>query len=408
MTISLSPPESTAPSSLDVARSARRRSGRRWVALGIASVALLFGVGYLPRQARRSALAAQAAQIAREPAQVSVVSPVLAQTKRPLLLPGSVVPLEQAKVYSRANGYVKAWHADMGDHVEAGTLLAELDTPELDREIEQARASLAQADVSILQARATLAYSISTRERYVSLTQLGLSSQQELEERKAQAHVDATKVRVAETERSARAAQLSRLQQLGSFARVLAPFAGTVAARNIERGTLISAAAGTPLFEIVAASSVRVFLQVPQSLVQGVHSGLGVRVEVNEYPGQSFAGNLTRSSGALDPESRTMRAEVQVPNPEGKLLPGMYASVRLELESARRAYVLPATAIIQRKTGPVVATVDGEARVRVLPVEIERDSGAEIEIRSGLTGNERVIRAPAPDLVDGAAVTVAS
>jgi multidrug efflux pump subunit AcrA (membrane-fusion protein) len=127
----------------------------------------------------------EAARGARQPALVRVVSPVLAPTKRSLLLPGSILPLEQAKVYSRANGHVKAWHADMGDHVAAGELLAELDTPEIDREIEQARASLAQADVGILQARATLAYSQSTRERYVSLAALGLSSQQELDEQGA-------------------------------------------------------------------------------------------------------------------------------------------------------------------------------------------------------------------------------
>ena len=408
MTISISPAsvDSDAPASAAL-RSGQRRRGRRLVALGVGALGLLFGLGYLPRQARRAALAEEADRIAREPVSVGVVSPVRAQATRSLLLPGSIQALERASVYSRANGYVRSWRVDMGDHVEAGELLAELDTPELAREIDQAAAALAQADAGILQAKATLAYSRSTLERHSSLASLGLTSQQELEERKAQASVSTANVRVAETERRARAAQLQRLEQLASFARVVAPFSGSVAARNVERGSLVSAGADSPLFEIVAVDPVRVFIQVPQSLVQGVQPGIRAQLELSEFPGVSFAGVLTRSSGTLDPQSRTMRVEVRVPNPDGKLLPGMYASVRLELTSSQRSFLLPATTLLNRKAGTVVAVVDDEDRVRLLPVEIERDSGAEVEIDGGLSGSERVIRAPRPDVAEGQSVRVA-
>lgn len=408
MTLSLSP-ESTAPTSAEApGPTATGRRVRWWQAMGVASVALLFGVGYASRQAQRAALQEEAARVSREPARVVVVTPGRTLAKRPLLLPGNIQPLESAKIYSRANGYVKSWHADLGDRVEAGMLLAELDTPEADRQVEEARASLAQAEVSILQARATLAHSRSTLERYVSLTSLGLSSQQELEERRARATLDSASVQVAETERKARAAHLRRLEQVGSFSRVLAPFGGKVSVRNVERGALVNAGAGAPLFELVATDPVRIFVQVPQSLARGVRSGLDARVEVNELPGQPFTGKLSRSAGTLDPESRTMRVEIQVPNADGKLLPGMYASVRLELESSYRSFVLPATAVLQRKGGSFVAAVAEDGRIQLLPVEIERDSGAEIEIRSGLNGAERVVRAPGPDLVDGLLVQIAS
>jgi len=410
MSISISPEsvDSAAPADRATPPVRGGKRGRQLVALGVGALGLLFSLGYFPRHARRAALAEEADRIAREPVSVGVVTPVRAQATRSLLLPGSIQALERASVYSRANGYVRSWRVDMGDHVEAGELLAELDTPELAREMDQAAAALAQADAGILQAEATLAYSRSTLERHSSLASLGLTSQQELEERKAQASVSAANVRVAETERRARAAQLQRLEQLASFARVVAPFTGSVAARSVERGSLVSAGADSPLFEIVAIDPVRVFIQVPQSLVQGVQPGIPAQLELSEFPGVSFAGVLTRSSGTLDAQSRTMKVEVRVPNPDAKLLPGMYASVRLELTSSQRSFLLPATTLLNRKAGTVVAVVDDEDRVRLRPVEIERDSGAEVEIDGGLTGSERVIRAPRPDIAEGQSVRVAS
>jgi len=410
MTVSVSSSESSLDQALGspVPRApARSRRSSWFAALGIGSLALLFGLGYVPRRTQRDALVREAARVALEPRVVSVVTPLLAKTDRPLLLPGSIQASERAKVYSRANGYVRAWSADMGDPVSAGQLLAELDTPEVDREIDQARASLARAEAVIVQAAATLEFATSTSMRYASLAQEGLISRQELDERLAQANVDTATVRVAEAERNARRADLRRLEQLQSFARVVSPFAGTVSARNVERGTLVNAGAANPLFEVVALDPVRVFLQVPQSLVQSIKPGLAVEIRLNEYPNESFPGELTRSSGTLDPDSRTMNVEVRAPNPDRKLLPGMYASVRVGLQSSRRLHIVPATAIMNQSTGSFVAVVDRESKVRLRPVAIERDSGAEVELGNGLEGNEQVIGAPGPDIVEGLSVRIA-
>lgn len=390
------------------APSTPRRPRPRWLALAaVAGLGALFSVGYVPKHAREAALARAAAARSIEPPRVVTVRPTPSKAERPLMLPGSIEPLETARVHSRASGFVTEWFADMGDRVEAGQLLARLDTPELDRETEQARATLERADASILQAKATAEYSASTHRRYAALAPEGVISLQELAQYAAQAHVDAANIRVARAERGARSAELERLQQLQRFARVVAPFAGTVSARHVERGTLVSGAASGSLYEIVVTDPVRVFVQVPQSLVPDVRAGLPVEIGVSEYPGVAFAGELTRASGTLDPESRTMRAEVRVPNPDGRLLPGMYASVVLTLARGRPSFLLPATALVSGAAGPRVASVDGDGNVRLVPVDVKRDYGAEIEIEQGLSGSETIVRAPGPQLRDGTRVRIA-
>lgn len=385
-----------------------RRRRPWWAALGLATLGALFLVGYVPRQAQRAALAREVARAAADTPRVVSVRPTPSQAERLLALPGSIEPLETARVHSRASGFVTEWSADMGDHVEAGQVLATLDTPELDQELQQARATLARAEASVLQAKATSQYSKSTHRRYAALAPEGVISLQELAQYAAQADVDAANIRVAQAERDARAADLQRLVQLERFGRIVAPFAGTVSARHVERGALVSGGSSGPLFEIVVTDPVRVYVQVPQSLVADIQPGQAVSLAVNEYPGVEFAGTLTRSSGTLDPESRTMRVEARVPNPEGRLLPGMYANVSTSIKRGRRSFLLPATALIQGAAGPSVASVDGDGNVRLLGVEVERDFGAEVEIKHGLSGAEAIIRAPGPQIRDGARVQLAS
>ncbi|HTV18618.1 MAG TPA: efflux RND transporter periplasmic adaptor subunit [Polyangiaceae bacterium] len=405
------PPLTTAPSPSAVrspSRSAPTRRRTSYIALAtVAALGTLFLAGYAPKRAREAALARDAASRSVEPPRVVTVRPTPSKGERPLTLPGSVEPLETAQVHSRASGFVTEWYADLGDQVEAGQLLARLDTPELDRETQQARATLARADASILQAKATAEYSASTHRRYAALAPEGVISLQELAQYAAQAHVDAANIRVAQAERGARAAELERLEQLQRFARVVAPFAGTVSARHVERGALVNGAASGPLYEIVVTDPVRVFIRVPQSLVPDVRAGLPVDVAVSEYPGVAFAGQLTRASGALDPESRTMRVEVRVPNADGRLLPGMYASVKLTLARGRPSFLLPATALVSGSAGPHVASVGADAEVHLIPVDVKRDYGAEVEIEQGLDGSERIVRTPGPQLRDGARVLAA-
>jgi RND family efflux transporter MFP subunit len=387
------------------------RVGRRgrWLALAsVAALGVLFLVGYVPRRAQQGALAREAAALQVELPRVLTVAPKPTRAERALLLPGSIEPLETAQIHSRASGFVREWLVDMGDRVEAGQLLAQLDTPELEREIDQARATLARANAGILQATATSEYSSSTLQRYTALAPEGLVSQQELAQYQAQAHVAAANIRVATAERGARSADLARLEQLQRFARVVAPFAGTISARHVERGELVTGASSEPLFEIVVTDPVRVHVQVPQSLVGDVATGLGVELVVNEYPGQKFAGTLTRTSGTLDPDSRTMRAEVRVPNADGRLLPGMYASVSLLSKRTRPTFSLPSTALISGGDSAQVASVDADGSVHLLRVEVEHDFGAEIEIKHGLTGSESIIRAPGPQIKEGLRVQPSS
>lgn len=401
---SLAPPVPS-PASAPAPLAAKGRRRTSWIVLGtVSALGGLFLVGYAPRHARQSALTKAAAAAATELPRVISVRPTPSAPDRSLLLPGSIEPLETAQVHSRASGYVSEWFADMGDRVEAGQLLARLDTPELDREIEQARATLARADASILQTRATAEHSASTERRYAALAHEGVVSQQDLAQYSAQAHIDAANIRVAQAERRARAADLLRLEQLRRFARIVAPFAGTVSVRHVERGELVNGGAGGPLFEIVVTDPVRVFVQVPQSTVAEIRSGVPVEVGVSEYPGVAFAGTLTRSSGTLDPESRTMRVEVRVPNSDGRLLPGMYASASMTLARGHSSFLLPSTALMTGAGGTRVASVDPDGNVRLIPVEIKRDYGAEIEIERGLSGTETIIRAPGPQIKEGARV----
>ncbi|MET0413304.1 MAG: efflux RND transporter periplasmic adaptor subunit, partial [Polyangiaceae bacterium] len=357
-TISLPSPGSDQPHS----HTRRARIGRtRGVGIGLSLLAALgglFALGYVPKQRQRAGLEADLARVLAEPTAVAVVKPKLPTEERAFSLPGSVQALERTRVYSRADGFVSSWHVDMGDRVEAGQLLCVLDTPELDQQIEQARASVGEGDAAVAQAKATHDYSTATLARYELLARSGLATMQELEQRRAQVNIDAASTRVAEAKRRAQTAELRRLGQLKSFARVVSPFAGSVAQRNVERGTLVSAGAGAPLFEIVATDPVRVQVQIPQSRVRDVKSELPALLAVNEYPDRKFQGKVTRSSGTLDPASRTMNVEIRVPNGDGLLLPGMYANVKLELASSRRGLLLPATTLITTSDGIAVGVVD--------------------------------------------------
>jgi membrane fusion protein, multidrug efflux system len=410
MTSTASPPSALdldTPVPISVPPRARRRAS--WLAAAsLATLGSLFLIGYAPRHARQTALARDTAAAAAEAPRVVTVTPKPTASARPLLLPGSVEPLETAQVHSRASGFVAEWLVDMGDRVEAGQLLARLDTPELDRETEQARATLERAEASVAQARAMAEYATSTHRRFEALAPERVISQQQLAEYAAQAHVADANIRVALAERNARAADLERLEQLRRFARIVAPFAGTVSARHVDRGALITGGSSGPLYEIVVTDPVRVFVQVPQSLVTEIRSGLKVDVVVSEYPGSVFAGTLTRTSGTLDPASRTMRAEVRVPNGDGRLLPGMYASASMTLARARTSFLLPATSLVQGSEGTRVASVGADGSVRLIPINVERDYGAEVEIDHGLGGSETIIRAPGPQIHDGLRVRVAT
>ncbi|GAC1351432.1 MAG: efflux RND transporter periplasmic adaptor subunit [Polyangiales bacterium] len=321
-----------------------------------------------------------------------------------MVLPGSVQPLEETIVYSRASGYLRKWLVDIGDKVKPGEVLAEIDTPEVDQQLNQARAQLVQAQAALGQATANRDFSKTNFSRYRDLAQKGLASQQELERSEAQSAVDQAAVKVAEAAIEAQQANVHRLNETKSFAHVAAPFGGTVNARMIERGALVSPT--TQLFKISAVDPVRVFVQVPQDVAPSVRADVPAQVTVREYGGRVFRGWVARSAGALDSASRTMNTEVRVPNPANELLAGMYAQVGLTLPSSHRVLEIPATALMNDGSGLRVATVGSDSKIRIVKVTIERDTGATIEIASGLEETDRVVKLGAADLSEGRSVEI--
>ncbi len=387
---------------------ARLSPGRvaAFAAVVVVAVGVAFAFGWLPRRQARASLEMQQASV-EGTARVEVVAPKLGSSDRALTLPGSVQALQETVVYARANGYVRKWLVDIGDHVKDGQLIAELDTPELDQQIDAARAQLAQAQAAIVQAKANRDFSSLTLERYKTLTAQGLSAPQDFDQRKAQAAVDEANVTVAEANANAQDANLRHLVQLKAFAKVTAPFAATVTTRMIEIGTLVTAGNATPLYKIAATDPARVFVQVPQDVAPGVRAGQPARVSVREYAGRAFEGTVTRSAEALDPSTRTMNTEVRVPNGDGALIAGMYAEVSMTLPLSHRVVQIPATALVNDAKGSRVAVVDGEDHVHFVNVVVEQDNGATIDLASGLAGDERVVKLGAANLVEGARVIVA-
>lgn len=373
-------------------------------AIAVAVLAALFVGGLLPKL-QRDALAHADARERIAPPRVSTVKPKRAPGKSTLDLPANVQAVQETTVYSRANGYVRRWLVDIGDRVQAGQLMAEIDTPELDQELQQNRAMLGQRDAAVAQAKASLDLSNTMLERYKQLAPSGFASQQDLEQRQSQARVDEANLLAAQAAVAAQRANVNRLLELKSFARVMAPFSGLVTVRNIDRGALVSAT--TRLYTLAATDPVRVFIQVPQSLAGGIEQGLRAKVSVRELPARAFEGEVTRTSGALDPSSRTLTVEIRVPNKEGALLVGMYAQVSLTLASSGNALRVPAAAILARSEGLRVAVVGPDSRIKLLPVTVSRDDGADVEISAGLNGDEDVVANPGARIEEGLLVAVA-
>lgn len=338
---------------------------------------------------------------------VEVIKASELKSDRALSLPGTVRPLEQTQIFARVTGYVRAWKVDLGDKVTAGQVLAEIETPDLDAQLSQARAQLAVAKAAVTQASAQRDYSKSSSTRTAGLADQQLVSKAQVEQTQAQAQTDEALVSSAKSNVAAQEANVRRLLDLQAFSKVVAPFAGTVTTRSIDRGALVREGGTTPLFTVVATDPVRVFVDVPQAIAPSVRNETPATISVREL-GKTFAGKVTRSAGALDLELHTMTTEIQVPNPDGALLPGMYVQAALNLAVPHRVLEIPATALYSDAQGVRVATVDANSKVKYVPITIERDTGAAVQVAGGLTGDERIIKIAVPSLLDGDAVEVAA
>jgi RND family efflux transporter MFP subunit len=324
---------------------------------------------------------------------VAVVTPTRGAPQEEIVLPGTIQAFTDAPIYARTNGYLKRWHVDIGARVQAGQLLAEIDTPELDQQLLQARADLATA-----QANARLAQT--TAERYRDLIQSDSVSRQDLDN--ANGNLEAREAAVE----SARA-NVKRLEQLQAFRRIEAPFAGVITARNTDIGALIDSGSNAKeLFHVAAVNKLRVFVNVPQVYSRAARAGLSADLTLKEFPGRRFSGTLARTANAIEVASRTLLTEIDVDNPRNELLPGAYAEVHIKLPAATTTLQLPVDALIFKGDGLQVASVDAHNRVALVTVTSGRDFGDTVEILSGLTGSERVISNPPDSLSPGDTVRV--
>jgi RND family efflux transporter MFP subunit len=324
---------------------------------------------------------------------VAVTTPQQAATQQEIVLPGTMQAFIDAAVYARVNGYLKRWTADIGARVRQGQLLAEIDTPELDQQLMQARADLATAD-----ANARLAQT--TAERYRDLIKTDSVSRQDLDN--ANGNLEAKQAAVE----SARAG-VKRLEQLQAFRRIEAPFEGVITARNTDVGALIDSGGNAKeLFHIASMHKLRVFINVPEVYSRAATPGLKADLTLKEFPDTRFTGTLVRTSNAIDVASRTLLTEIDIDNANGQLLPGSYAEVHLKLPTPATTMKLPVDAVIFKGDGLQVATIDSANRVKMTPVVSGRDFGDSVEIVSGLSGHERIIVNPPDSLTDGQTVRV--
>jgi membrane fusion protein (multidrug efflux system) len=381
------------------------------IALGAAALVALFLAGYLPRQQAQRLLEASTAASAVAAPRVDVIHPRVQNNVRTLTLPGSLQALEATAVYARATGYVHRWLVDIGDHVKKGRLLVQLDTPELDKQLAQARASLSQTKAALAQAEANRAYAYTTARREAELFAKSLIAAQENDQAQTQAAVWDANVAAAKASVEAQRANVGELAQLVSFGRVYAPYDGTITRRLVDVGTLVNAGAGTAaaeLFEIASTDPMQAYVDVPQVFAPSVRVGADAKIAVKNFPGRVFAGRIARTAGALDAASRTLRTEVDLPNPKGELLAGMFVEVSLDVAVSHQVIRVPSSAIISDARGIHVGVVDGSGKVRLVAVTPGLDNGNTVDLVTGLSGGEQVIAAPPSDVTDGMQVQAVS
>ena len=383
-----------------------RKRGLLLVVLALFAIAALFLLGFVPRWLQRRSLSEAAAETSQGAPRVELVSPKEMKQDRPLQLPGITEALEDTVVYPRVAGYVRRWLVDIGDLVKEGQLLAEIDTPELDAQLEQARADLVQSEASVLRAQTSATLSTTEQKRYETLTPAGVTSGQELEQRRTQAGVDDASVKVAKASAASMQANVNRLVRTKAFARAVAPFSGTVTARMIERGALVSADSKTPMFRVAALDPIRIFVQVPQDVAPSIRTGTRADVKVREFPTRTFEGTISRSAGALDESTRTMNTEIRVPNMQHELMPGMYVNAVLSLAVPHRVLEIPSTALYIGGEGVRVAVVGQDNKVELRKITIERDNGNSIEISTGLTAEDHIVKIANAALVNGSTVEI--
>lgn len=365
----------------------------RFALLAITVLVIAGGFSVARRFSDRRVLARETEKLAVP--SVTAIKPVLESANEELMLPAQLQAYVESSIYSRTNGYLLRWHKDIGSHVGKGELLAEIDTPEVDQELSQARAARQQIEAQVQLAKISA-------DRWANLRKSDSVSQQEADQQisgytQAQANLAAAD------------ANVRRLEQLESFKRIYAPFSGVVTKRNVDLGALITAGSAgqtKELFDVAQVDPLRVYVNVPQTSAPFIRKGMSAHIELREYPGQKFFGKVARTADVIDPATRTLLTEVDVPNPNGRLMPGSFAQVYFSVTVPTMRISIPVNTILFRPEGPRVAVIGADQHVHLKPITIGRDSGLTIEVLEGVGPEDRLVANPADSLEDGQQVNV--
>jgi RND family efflux transporter MFP subunit len=372
-------------------RAKARRSGviKLIIFVSLAGFSTLAFFGITSRFASSAALQEQTNQAAE--LTVAVVTPEKAPATVSVDLPGQTQAYIEAPIFAQTTGYLKKWYFDIGAKVKVGDVLAEIDTPQVDQDLNQAKANLRQAQAAL------------------DLSQVTYARDQDLLERKVIAQQDfdtaSSDLHSKQATVNANAAAVSRLQALEDFKIVRAPFDGTVTRRNTDIGQIVNSGSGTPLFDVAQVSPLRIYVNVPEAMAGYVRIGGPANVTFNEFPGQKFSGQVVRTAQAIDPTSRTLLTEIDVANDAGQLFPGAYSPVHLETEGPS-SLLVPSSSLIFRSEGASLGVVGADNRIHIKKIKIGRDLGGKLEIVSGLSPTDRVVVNPGDSLADGALVHV--
>jgi RND family efflux transporter MFP subunit len=371
-----------------LASAGRRVAFLSILAIAFFAVALLLGIAH--HRAVSAELKADVRDHARTP--VSIVHPQSSSSQLSVTFPANIQAYIETAIYARTNGYIKRWMVDIGARVERGQLLAEIETPELDRQLQQAEAAQIQAEANLDLARSTAA-------RYQDVLKTDGVSKQEADQAVSTLHADEANLKAV-------MANVAQLKDLQAFEKVTAPFAGTITARNIDIGSLIASGTNTLLFRLADTSTLRVYANVPETDSKDVRPGVSVDLEAPGTPGKKFGGQVVRTAGAIDPVSRTLLTEIRVPNPNLELVPGQYGEVTFHLHSSNPVLIIPSSALLFRAQGTQVALVQQDGSVRLQSIQLGRDLGNSVEVVSGIMTEDAVIDNPSDSITDGTLVSV--